>query len=232
MSETIKYENQEENMAVRKVSNRGGNIVGHFPSLKLGRMVGFESLIERDFVYLLDYEPAVEHFSEQPLVIEYQHAGRKRRYTPDFHVICGGHPFLFECKPAQLVDDPKNQIKFEAARSWCQEQGWTFGIVTDEHLASNWRIANIKLLTQFARYSIGPEIKGLIFGFLSSVPGPVKVSDVMQEVNQKEPQSVMIPILHMAFHHEVHIPLNDSKITVDSPIALSVFSDESGVLLP
>jgi hypothetical protein len=219
-------------MAVRKVSNRGGNIVGHFPSLKLGRMVAFESLIERDFVYLLDYEPGVEHFSEQPVVIRYQHANKKRQYTPDFHVIYRGHPFLFECKPERFVDDPENRIKFEAARLWCREQGWTFGIVTDEHLASNWRIKNIKLLTQFARYSIGPEIKGRIFAFLSSVSGPVKISDVMEKVNQQYPQSVMIPILHMAFHHEVHIPLNDSKITVDSLVALSGVPDERGVWLP
>lgn len=26
--------------------------VGKFPSLKLGRMVGYQSLIERDFIYL------------------------------------------------------------------------------------------------------------------------------------------------------------------------------------
>jgi hypothetical protein len=219
-------------MAVRRVSNRGGNIVGHFPSLKLGRMVAFESLIERDFIYLLDYEPAVEHFSEQPLVIRYQHAGKKRQYTPDFRVIYRGHPFLFECKPTRFVNDLENQIKFEAARLWCQEQGWTFGIVTDEHLTSNWRITNIKLLTQFARYSIGPEIKGRIFAFLSSVSGPVKVSDLIRKVNREEPQSVIIPILHMAFHREVHIPLNDAKITIDSLIALSDFSDESGALLP
>lgn len=219
-------------MAVRRVSNRGGNIVGHFPSLKLGRMVAFESLIERDFVYLLDYHPGVEHFAEQPLTITYHHAGKKRQYTPDFHVIYKDRPFLFECKPVQFVDDPKNQIKFEAARSWCQEQEWAFGIVTDEHLASGWRIANIKLLTQFARYSIGPEIKGRIFAFLASIAGPVKVSDVMQEVNPDQPQSVMIPILHMTFHHEVHIPLNDSQITVDSLIALSSGPDELGAWPP
>ncbi len=219
-------------MSVRKVSNRGGNIVGQFPSLKLGRMVAFESLIERDFVYLLDYEPSVEHYSEQPVVIRYQHANKKRQYTPDFRVIHKGHSFLFECKPQRFVDDPENQIKFEVARLWCQGQGWTFRVVTDEHLASGWRIANIKLLTQFARYSIGPEIKGRIFAFLASMAGPVKVSDVMQEVNPHQPQSVMIPILHMAFHHEVHIPLNDSKITVDSLIALSSGPDELGAWLP
>ena len=219
-------------MAVRKVSNRGGNIVGHFPSLKLGRMVAFESLIERDLIYLLDYEPGVEHFSEQPLVIKYHHAGKKHQYTPDFHVIYQGQPYLFECKPLRFVDDPENQVKFEAARLWCQEKRWTFGIVTDEQLDSGWRIANIKLLTQFARYAIGPEIIGRVFAFLSSVSGSMKVWDVMQGVNPKEPQSIAIPILHMAFHHNVHIPLNDAKISVDSPISLPDPSGGSGALLP
>ena len=219
-------------MAVRKVSNRGGNIVGHFPSLKLGRMVAFESLIERDFVYLLDYEPGVEHFSEQPLTIKYHHAGKKRQYTPDFHVVYRGQPFLFECKPVQFVDDPRNQIKFEAARWWCQEQGWTFAVVTDAQLSSGWRIANIKLLTQFARYSIGPEIKGRVFAFLASVSSSVKVLDVMQEVNPKQPQSMAIPILHMAFHHQVCIPLDEARISVNSPITLSGPASEHQVLLP
>lgn len=219
-------------MPVRKVSNRGGNIIGHFPSHKLGRMVAFESLLERDFIYLLDYEPDVERFSEQPLVIRYQYAGKQCQYTPDFHVLYRGHNLLFECKPTQFLDDPDNRVKFEAARLWCQERRWVFDIATDEHLASNWRIKNIKLLTQFARYSIGLEIKGRIFACLASATGAVKVSDVMQGVNPQTPQSVIIPILHMAFHHELHIPLNDAKITIDSPISLSNISDERRGLLP
>ena len=218
-------------MAVRKVSNRGGNIIGHIPSLKLGRMVAYESLIERDFVYLLDYEPSIEHFSEQPLVIQYQHEGKMRKYTPDFYVVHGGDSYLFECKPVRFVSDPENQMKFEAARLWCNEQGWAFGIVTDDDLASNWRIANIKFLAQFARYAIEPKIKRHIITFLSHTSGPVKVSDVAQDVNQQEPQSIIVPILHMAFRHEVYIALDDEKITVDSLIALRDFSNKKGALL-
>jgi hypothetical protein len=193
-------------------------------------MINFESLIERDFIYLLDYEPSVEQFEEQPLTIEYLHNGRKRRYTPDFHVVHNGQDFLFECKPERFVDDPGNQVKFEAARLWCNERKWTFGIVTAEQLAANWRVRNIKLLTQFARYSVSPGIKGRIFAFLSSVSGATRMSDVMQRVNPETPQFAIIPILHMAFHYQVHIPLNDAKITVDSPIALTVFSSERGIL--
>lgn len=215
-------------MAVRKVSNRGGNIVGHFPSLKLGRMVAFESLIERDFVYLLDYEPTVEWFAEQPLTVQYQHAGKQRQYTPDFHVIYRGRPFLFECKPAQRVTEPENQLKFAAARQWCQQQGWTFGIVTDAYLARNWRMTNIKLLTQFARYVIPPETKSRIFAALAAASGPMTISDVMHQVQPQAPQALMIPILHMAYQHEVTLPLNKGRITAVSQLALADLENGNG----
>ena len=58
-------------MPVRNVSNRGGNVIGKFPSIKMGRMVAFESLLERDFIYLLDHAEEVTWFEEQPLTIEF-----------------------------------------------------------------------------------------------------------------------------------------------------------------
>jgi len=53
-------------MPVRNVSNRGGSVIGRFPSIKMERMIAFESLLERDFIYLLDYDARVEWFEEQP----------------------------------------------------------------------------------------------------------------------------------------------------------------------
>lgn len=206
---------------VRKATNRGRNIIGYFPSIKMGRMINFESLIERDFIYLLDFEPGVEQFCEQPMTIEYHYEGKKRRYTPDFHVVHSGQDLLFECKPKRMVDDPENQLKFEAARRWCSEQGWTFGLVTDERLTANFRVENVKLLTRFARYVVDAEVKGQIFAFLSSATGPIRIAEVMRTLDPETPQRLTIPILHMAFHHEVYISLNDERITVDSAIALS-----------
>jgi len=168
---------------VRKVSNHGKNIIGYFPSIKMKRMVSFESLIEHDFIYVLDFEPAVERFCEQPLTIEYQHDGKKRHYTPDFHIVHAGQDFLVECKPQPLVNDPVNQIKFQAAQQWCHMHGWVFGVVTDTHLTTSVRVENIKLLTRFARYVIEPETQGRVFAFLASVTNPVSISDVMRIVN-------------------------------------------------
>ncbi len=113
-------------MAVRKVSHRGGNMIGKFPSLKMKRMIAFESLIEQDCLYVLDYEPDVEFIGEQPFTIEYPFGGKTLRYTPDFHVIRRGRNWLIECKPDSLVETDDNRRKFNAARAWCAERDWTF----------------------------------------------------------------------------------------------------------
>jgi hypothetical protein len=204
-------------MPVRKVSSRGRNIIGRFPSLKMKRMISFESLIERDYIYLLDYEADVDMFEEQPLTIKYRHEGKKRSYTPDFHVLQSGQHLLVECKPQKLVNQPDNQYKFAAAKQWCTTQGWEFQVVTDEQLRSNRRLENVRLLTQFARYEISPETKGRVYAALAST-SPLTIADVMIEVNPHNPTTATIPILHMAFHHELQIPLDEARITLETPI--------------
>jgi hypothetical protein len=207
---------------VRKVSNRGGNIIGRFPSLKLDRMVDFESLIERDFIFLLDFDPQVEAFSEQPLTIEYEADGQQWRYTPDFHIIRNGRYILVECKPEKLVQLPKNQRKIAAGQAWCAAKGWTYQLVTDTQLRRGYRLPNIKLLTQFARYPLHPEIRNRIMGhLLLTEPAPVTVAELMAKVAPGQPQAVQIPIYHLAFHHELLLPIDEGPISLDSPVRLA-----------
>src|SRR5258708_23583958 len=139
-------------MPVRKVANHGSNIIGRYPYLKMGRMVAFESTIKRDYIYLLDYEPAVTSFAEQPLTIEFSCDGAVFHYTPDFHVVENGLNVLVECKPVRFMDTDENQRKFVAALEWCANCGWSFQIVSDKQLRAGYRLRNIKLLTPFARY--------------------------------------------------------------------------------
>ncbi len=46
-------------MPVRKVSNRGGNIIGSFPPQIKGEKVRYESTIERNLVYFFKFDPTV-----------------------------------------------------------------------------------------------------------------------------------------------------------------------------
>ena len=208
-------------MPVRKVSNRGGNVIGRFPSLKLNRMVAFESLIERDLIYLLDFEPEVTWFAEQPLTISYPHKGKNLSYTPDFHIIRDGQNILVECKPQKYINTDTNQRKFAVAQAWCAAKWWGFQVIGDEQLRRGYRVRNVKLLTQFARYEIGSEVKSCIHAFLTNAPSPVRVAEVMVNVAPARPQAVIIPILHLTFHHELILPLDEAAISVDSPVKLA-----------
>ena len=71
-------------MPVRKIPRFGAQKnIGKFSSVKTGRVAWFESLLERDYMYLLDYELAISYWIEQPLKIRY---GDNRDFN-DGHVM-------------------------------------------------------------------------------------------------------------------------------------------------
>jgi hypothetical protein len=207
-------------MPVRRVSNRGGNVIGHFPSIKMKRMVAFESLIERDYLYLLDYEPQVERFEEQPLTVEYQHDGKVLHYTPDFHLVETGRDVLVECKPLAFVDKDENQRKFVAARAWCANRGWTFRIVTDQDVRAGFRLENVKLLTRYARHIVEPGTRGRIYALLHSAQAAMAVDDLVRRIPCTDSASATAALLCMAFHHEIFIPLDDAPILGETRVCL------------
>lgn len=208
-------------MPVRKVASRGGNVIGHFPSLKIHRMVMFESLIERDYLYLLDYEPSIVWFEEQPLTIAYESEGQCGHYTPDFHIVEATGDTLIECKPQVFVSHRKNQPKFAAARAWCLAHGWNFRIVTDQELRSGFRLENIKLLTRYARHRVAPDIKGKIYAVLYAAPAGIPIAALAQQVSSSALAAATAAILCMAFHHEVFIALEAAALQKDTCVYLS-----------
>lgn len=215
-------------MSIRKVSNRGGNTIGRLPSLKVDRMVSFESLLERDFIYWLEFEPTVSWFSEQPLTISYQHGQRTLGYTPDFHVIKQNQNFLVECKPVEFVTRAENQRKFAAAQSWCAQHHWRFQVVTEVELNRGYRLHNIKRLCQFARYPLAPGLKNRVLTFLEAASMPVTLADVMQDVAPEQPQQLLIPLLTMAFHHDIELALDEAPLSAQTWVEVAAGSEEGG----
>jgi len=207
-------------MPVRKVSNHGANVIGHFPSLKMKRMVAFESLIERDYLYLLDYETDIEWFEEQPLTIEYGHDGKVLRYTPDFHLVEVGRDVLVECKPLAFLDRDDNQRKFRAARTWCTNRGWAFRVVTDQDIRAGFRLENVKLLTRYARHVVEPGTKGRIYALLCCAQAAMSVDDLVRRVAPADFSAAAAAILCMVFDHQLFIPLDDAPILGETCVCL------------
>jgi hypothetical protein len=213
-------------MPVRKVSNRGGNAIGRFPSLKMGRMIAFESLLERDFIYLLDFEASVEWFEEQPLVIEYLHEGKRLHYTPDFHLFEAGQHVLIECKPECFVDTDENRRKFAVAQEWCEGRKWEFRTVTDRQIRAGFHLHNVKLLTQYARQKVDPILVSQIQASLQDAQTTRSIQEVALAILPTHPGVVTASILHLAYHHEIDLPLDATPISWETQVSRPVLVGE------
>ena len=82
-------------MSVRRLKKSYQNVTGRFYSTLLNRLVQFDSLLERDFILLLDLHPNVRWFAEQPMRISVGvEDGPEQFYVPDFLVTFHGGGFL------------------------------------------------------------------------------------------------------------------------------------------
>lgn len=145
-------------MRVRKITNRGTKkVIGKFPSLKLNKTVWWESQIERDYIYLLEFDPDVLFYQEQPLQLCYHSKGKERHYTPDFLV---GRPALkqiVEVKPKEKVAKEENALLFQIVAPLFEEEGFEFLVVDDAMIRVQPRLNNIKLFLKYARTWLAPQ---------------------------------------------------------------------------
>lgn len=106
----------------------------------------------------LDDNPAILEWGSEELVIPYvcPTDNRVHRYFPDFVVKVktkdGIQTMILEVKPKKETREPvkkkkvtkqyitevmtwgKNQAKWKAAQEYCLDRGWTFKLITEDHL--------------------------------------------------------------------------------------------------
>lgn len=133
-------------MLSRKALTRSGRgFRMRIPSMKLGRMVECESILEGDVVLLLEYSPGVLSYQEQPALIHYWDGERMRAYFPDFEALLSdGSRVHLEIKPSKKLSKPKIAEKYRAIASHYKQTPTQFRIVTElecqrEPLRSNLR---------------------------------------------------------------------------------------------
>lgn len=168
-------------MPVRKIPRYGAQKnIGKFFSLKTGLVVWYESLLERDEMYLLDFDPFVTFWREQPLRIRYVLNGKTHFYTPDLEVHRGSRKQIVEVKSQDQVDSGRFDSLFRIATSVCQDEGYEFVVVTDQLIRQQPRLDNIKKLWKYARTPILPQHQQLCWQFFQGRPfGEVELGDLI-----------------------------------------------------
>jgi hypothetical protein len=129
------------------ISRSFGMVRGKFPSQKMGRMIHWESQLERDAVFLFEFSNGVVRYREQPLRTFYTLNGKTRRYTPDFEItLRSSEVILVEIKPSEKLCEQKEKERFERIRAHFSSNGQAFVILTEKEIRQPALLQNLHLL--------------------------------------------------------------------------------------
>ena len=146
-------------LSERLAAGSGGRQFGHerigkkgvFHTTKGGAWIHTDSTYEYARLEQLEARDDVALLKRCELRVPYVINGRRRTYTPDFHVeTVSGEVFIEEVKPARWIDDDEVKAKAAAAMSACERMGARFRIVT-EHDIGLALIASVYDAAQAAR---------------------------------------------------------------------------------
>ena len=131
-------------------------------------MVAFESLLERDFLKLLEFDETISDVLEQPFTLEYTNEkGKPAIYTPDFFVERSAKGYagfgrirpsmIIEVKPREVLMNRFNEFrpKFKAAIAYARSCGYIFKIFDESRIRTPFLQA-ANQMKRFANYQYEP----------------------------------------------------------------------------
>jgi len=135
---------------VRRVAAIGQNMRGVMTN-KAGRVVQFESSLERSLLLRLDRDRSVRDYGSQPETFQFgDDQGKPRTYTPDFIVWRNdGAIEIHEVTLTQRRTRPAIRLREAAAAAICQQRGWRYIVHTEQDLPQNSELANLLALFHY-----------------------------------------------------------------------------------
>lgn len=148
----------------RKIGYTYGSVSGIY-SFRKEKTIKYESLLEKDFIHLMNFNDRVLDITEQPFTIEYKtKSGKTNTYTPDFLIEFKQpsylnpqkliKPLLVEVKPSEkiLKDWIRLKPKFKQAIKLCKEKEYHFKIFNESRIRSQ-ELRNIIFLNRYKDYN-------------------------------------------------------------------------------
>ena len=110
---------------------RQRHMPGHWFSTTAGRFLEYESLLERDWMLLLDFDREVEGICEQPLRLRYRKDEKPASHVPDLLVWRAGAPELCDVKSVERLEDPEFVAQVRATGLACAEAGMGYRVLAE-----------------------------------------------------------------------------------------------------
>jgi len=187
-----------------------GSVRGKFPSKKNGRMIHWESQLERDAIYLFEFSPGVANYQEQPFKTHYTLDGRTRRYTPDFLVtLLTNERIVIEVKPAERLHDPSEQRRFGRIAGHLQQSEHPFQILTEQQIRQPQLLENLQLLHRYRGKRLTPLERRAYREKLSVLP---EITFVSVELSLNDSTVIWNLIDEGILTCDMRVPLNAKTI--------------------
>jgi DNA invertase Pin-like site-specific DNA recombinase len=140
--------------ARRVVTRSRARTTGKYPSWKMERMLQWESINERNAFMLLDCDPRVRRFSEQPCVIPFTMNGVRHLHYPDILVETDGSTEFWEVKTEKDANLAEIVQRTTLLARGLVRYGYTYRLVLDRDLNDASRLKNADTLLRFGCHRI------------------------------------------------------------------------------
>ncbi|MHC8491238.1 Tn7 transposase TnsA N-terminal domain-containing protein [Thalassospira sp. SM2505] len=113
-------------------------------------------------IRLLEFDPAVLRYREQPEPLTYFESGKQRKYTPDFIAQMTRGLTVFEVKPYdQSIMSPLKE-RLVAFKEHYAAQDIDFVVMTEREIRREPRLSNITKLLRYQREIVSPTNKRIV----------------------------------------------------------------------
>lgn len=222
-------------MVARTIPKNRRTVTGRLASTKNQRSVGFESMLEKDVYTLLEFDPKVDSFEEQPVTITYHDPdGKPHRYTPDVLI-------RYRRDVAEALADALCEIKyrsdlrehwadykpkFKAAHRYARQHGWRFQLVTEREVRTP-LLNNARFLLRYRDPMIDVQDKGQILATLQTLSEATPRALIAACSDEHFRQAHLIQALwHLVARGQIGVELT-APLTMQSPL-WSLTSEPTG----
>ena len=147
----IVFSSREQGRSRRVVTRSRFRPTGKYPSWKMQRMLQWESVNELNAFRLLDCDPKVTAFAEQPCEIVYLDGSEIKHHYPDIYVEVNGKQEFWEIKPESRASPREFSTRTNLLSQGVLQYGFVYRVVLDQELAKQPRLENAKTLLRFGR---------------------------------------------------------------------------------
>jgi hypothetical protein len=188
--------------------------IGNFSSCKMGTSFRYNSLLQKDFMYWLEFDTDVLSYNTPAITVNYHSNGKEKSYTPDFQVVRSQKKQITEVKSQKTIESEKYSRLYQMLAGLYDETGWTFVVLTEAAIRREPILSNIKLLYGYARESFSvDEYRDCWEIARSNVPA--SLAEIFQILDQHRiRRNVLFKLL---FHNLVEIDIQQ-PITTNSSI--------------